>query len=77
MKVQADFIKIDGSLIENLDVDPASMIVVETIVSFAKKLGIQTVAEYVHSSVVMDKVMSLGIDYSQGFYIDEPSLHIE
>jgi diguanylate cyclase (GGDEF)-like protein len=77
VKVEADFIKIDGSLIENIDVNPSSLIVVETIVSFAKKLGIKTVAEYVHSSVVMDKVISLGIDYSQGFYIDEPSLQIQ
>ncbi len=76
-QVEADYIKIDGSLIENIDVNPSSMIVVETIVSFAKKLGMKTIAEYVHSSVVMDKVISIGIDYSQGFYIDEPSLHIE
>ncbi|WP_297431679.1 EAL domain-containing protein [Sulfurimonas sp.] len=45
--------------------------------NFAKKLGMKTIAEYVHSSVVMDKVISLGIDYSQGFYIDEPSLDIK
>ncbi len=77
VKVEADFIKIDGSLIENIDVNPSSLIVVETIVNFAKKLGIKTVAEYVHSSLVMDKVISLGIDYSQGFYIDEPSLQIQ
>ena len=76
-KVEADYIKIDGSLIKNIDVNPSSLIVVETIVNFAKKLGIETIAEYVHSSVVMDKVIDLGIDYSQGFYIDEPSLHIE
>ncbi|WP_457743758.1 EAL domain-containing protein [Sulfurimonas sp.] len=76
-KVAADYIKIDGSLIENIDVNESSRIVVETIVSFAKKLGIKTVAEYVHSSVVMDKVIDMGVDYSQGFYIDEPSLHIE
>ncbi len=76
-KVEADYIKIDGSLIKNIDVNPSSFIVVETIVNFAKRLGIQTIAEYVHSSVVMDKVIDLGIDYSQGFYIDEPSLHIE
>ena len=76
-KVEADFIKIDGSLIEDIDVNESSHIVVETIVNFAKRLGIKTVAEYVHSSVVMDKVKEIGIDYSQGFYIDEPSLHIE
>jgi EAL domain-containing protein (putative c-di-GMP-specific phosphodiesterase class I) len=52
-------------------------LVVQTIVDFAKKLGIKTVAEYVHSSMVMEKVKDLGIDYSQGFYIDEPSLNKE
>ena len=75
IQIKADYIKIDGSLIENIDVDNSSLLVVETIVSFAKKLGMKTVAEYVHSSVVMDKVKELGIDYSQGFYIDEPTVN--
>lgn len=73
-KMRVDYIKIDGSLIEHIDIDSASCLVVETIVDFAKKLGVEIVAEYVHSSVVMDKVRALGIEYSQGFYIDEPSL---
>ena len=77
LKMKTDYIKIDGSLIKNIDVDKQSLLVVETIVDFAKKLDVKTVAEYVHSSVVMDKVQELKIDYSQGFYIDEPSLHIE
>jgi EAL domain-containing protein (putative c-di-GMP-specific phosphodiesterase class I)/GGDEF domain-containing protein len=76
-KINADYIKIDGSLIEDIDVDDASLIVVDTIVQFAKRLGIKTVAEYVHSSVVMETVKELGIDYSQGFYIDEPTLQLE
>jgi diguanylate cyclase (GGDEF)-like protein len=76
-KINVDYIKIDGSLIENIDVDNASLIVVDTIVQFAKRLGIKTIAEYVRSSVVMDKVKELGIDYSQGFYIDEPSLEVK
>jgi len=75
-KISPDFIKIDGGLIKNIDVDSTSLIVVETIVNFAKKLGIKTVAEFVHSSIVMDTVKELGIDYSQGFYIDEPSTKI-
>ena len=76
VKMKTDYIKIDGSLIENIDVDKQALIVVETIVNFAKKLGVKTVAEYVHSSIVMDKVKELKIDYSQGFYIDEPSIKI-
>ena len=61
-------------MIENIDVDKSALLVVETIVNFAKKLGMKTIAEYVHSSVVMNKVKELGIDYSQGFYIDEPEI---
>jgi diguanylate cyclase (GGDEF)-like protein len=75
-KINADYIKIDGSLIEDIDLNDASLIVVETIVEFAKRLGIKTIAEYVHSSVVMERVKELGIDYSQGFYIDEPFLEL-
>ena len=74
IQIKADYIKIDGSLIENIDVDKSALLVVETIVNFAKKLGMKTIAEYVHSSVVMNKVKELGIDYSQGFYIDEPEI---
>jgi len=74
IKLKANYIKIDGSLIQDIDINESSLLVVETIVSFAKKLGMKTVAEYVHSSVVMNKVKEIGIDYSQGFYIDEPTI---
>ncbi|QOY50889.1 EAL domain-containing protein [Candidatus Sulfurimonas baltica] len=73
-KMSADYIKIDGSLVKEIDTDRSSLLVVETIVEFAKKLGIKTIAEYVHSRVIMDRVKELGVDYSQGYYIDEPSL---
>lgn len=73
IKLKPDYIKIDGSLIKELDTDKNAQIVVETIVSFAKKLGIKTVAEYVHSSTILSAVKSMGIDYSQGFFIDKPS----
>ncbi len=71
-KLSPDYIKIDGSLIKELDCDKNAQIVVETIVSFAKKLGIETVAEYVHTSTILSTVKSMNIDYSQGFYIDKP-----
>jgi len=72
-----DFLKIDGSLIKNLDTDKHAQIVVETIVDFSKKLGIKTVAEFVHSSTILSAVKQLGIDYSQGYFIDKPSPFID
>lgn len=75
-RMNVDYIKIDGSLVQNIDVDKNALLVVETIVEFAKKLGIKTIAEYVHSSMIMDIIIDLGVDYSQGFYIDEPSINL-
>lgn len=71
-KIQVDFIKIDGTLIKDIDICKNSRLITQTIVEFAKKMGIQTIAEYVHSSTVESVVKELGIDYSQGYYIDEP-----
>ena len=73
-KMKIDYIKIDGSLIKNMDTDDSSLIVVETIVQFAKKLGIKTVAEYVHSETILDKVKELESEYSQGFHFSKPSM---
>ncbi|MBK3331792.1 EAL domain-containing protein [Persephonella atlantica] len=72
LKLDVDFIKIDSSLIKNIDSDIYSQIIVETIVGFAQKLGIQTIAEFVHSEDVYETVKNLGIDYSQGFFLGKP-----
>jgi EAL domain-containing protein (putative c-di-GMP-specific phosphodiesterase class I) len=71
-KVQSDYIKIDGSLIKDIDKNENSKIVVETIILFAKKLGKKTVAEFVHSKEIYDIVKKLGVDYIQGYYLSEP-----
>lgn len=73
IKLNPDFIKIDGSLIQNVDTSLNAQIIVKTIVDFSKKMGIKTVAEFVHSSTVLSMVKELGVDYSQGYYIDKPS----
>jgi PAS domain S-box-containing protein/diguanylate cyclase (GGDEF)-like protein len=72
MKLQVDYIKIDGSLIRNLHIDRNSQIVTELIVSFAKRLGIKTVAEFVHSEEVLESVKKMDIDYFQGYHLGEP-----
>lgn len=72
LKLKTDFIKIDGSLIKNIDTNENSYNVVDSIVSFAKKNGIKTIAEFVSSKEILEKVKELKIDYSQGYYISEP-----
>jgi len=74
LKLNPEYIKIDGSLIKNIDTDKNSLIIVRTINNFAHDLGIKTVAEYVHSSEVFDVLKSIGIDEFQGFYFGKPQL---
>lgn len=77
MQLQIDFLKIDGSLIKNIDKDKNAKIIVETIVRFAKLLKIYTIAEFVSSKEVYDVVKEIGIDYAQGYYVSKPLQEIE
>jgi len=77
MKLNVDFLKIDSSLIRDIHIDRNAELIVQTIVTFSKWLGIKTIAEYVHSKEVFDKILQLGIDYSQGFYFGEPKPKIK
>ena len=77
VELQVDFIKIDGSLIKNIDQNDDMRIITKTIVSFAKELGIKTIAEYVHSEAVFNQVKILGVDFAQGYLIGKPEEHIK
>lgn len=72
LRLDVDYIKIDSSLIKNLDNDSNAQIITRTIANFARKLGLKTISEFVHSREVYEKAASLGVDYSQGFYFGEP-----
>ncbi len=76
IKLQADYLKIDGSLIKNLNKDKNALAVVSTIVEFSKKLGMKTVAEFVENEEIFNIVRDLGVDYSQGYYFSEAKADI-
>jgi len=73
ISIDADFIKIDGTLIKNIDTDKNARIITEAIIDFSKKLGKKTIAEFIHCEEIYDIVKELGADYSQGFYLGMPS----
>jgi diguanylate cyclase (GGDEF)-like protein len=76
MRLNVDYIKIDGSIIKNVHKDKSAEIVTKTIVTFAKELGIETVAEFVSEEEIYNKIKDLNIDYSQGYYFSEPKDNI-
>ena len=72
INIDAEYIKIDGSLIKNIDTDKNARIITEAIISFSRKLGRKTITEYIHNEEVYKIVKELGADYSQGFYFGIP-----
>jgi EAL domain-containing protein (putative c-di-GMP-specific phosphodiesterase class I) len=73
VNLDIDYIKIDGSLIKNIDTDKVSRDIVELIASFAKKQNIKTIAEFVHNKKVLNIIKQLDIDCVQGFYLYKSS----
>lgn len=71
-----DILKIDGSLIKNIENDPFSLNVVETIVSFAKKQNIETIGEFVENENIFNILRDIGVDYSQGYFFAKPEKEI-
>ncbi len=71
---QPDILKIDGSLIKNIETSTLSRSVVKTVVAFAKEQNIKTVAEYVENETIFRIIKDLGIDYSQGYYFGKPEV---
>lgn len=72
LKLNVDYIKIDGSLIQGIIENSRHHIVVETIVDFAHKIGAKTIAEFVSSESIYEAIMKIGVDYSQGYFTGKP-----
>ncbi|MFA6191165.1 MAG: EAL domain-containing protein [Sulfurimonas sp.] len=71
-KLNVDYIKIDGSLILGIENELLSLTIVEMLSTFALKMGIKTIAEYVSSDIISNIVNSIGVNESQGFLFGEP-----
>jgi diguanylate cyclase len=72
LDLDVDIIKIDGCFIKYIDTDKSSQKITESIVAFARSIGAEVVAEFVHNKAVLDKITELGIEYAQGYYFSEP-----
>ena len=72
IKLNIDYIKIDGTLITKLLEDEKVKNMVHGLIQFAKSINVETIAEFVSSKEINDIVIELGVDYIQGFYYGEP-----
>ncbi|MCD6191235.1 MAG: EAL domain-containing protein [Sulfurimonas sp.] len=71
---QPDLLKIDGTLVKNIENDELSLNLVESMISFAKKQNIALIAEYVENENIFNILKDMGVEYSQGYYFGKPGV---
>ena len=72
VKIKPDYIKVDGEIVKDVHRNEQNRMVLEMIVSLAKKLSVELVAEYVENHEIQKKMEEMEIDYSQGYYFSKP-----
>lgn len=71
-ELKPDYIKIDTSLIRNIDQDPVKEALLETFVLFSKKINAKLIAEGIERAEELEKLKELGVDFGQGFFLAKP-----
>ena len=73
LRYQPQVIKIDRYLISNVHRDSNKQLFIRSTVEFAKMNGILVLAEGVETREELSKVIELGVDLVQGYYLARPS----
>jgi len=72
IKLEPQIIKLDGSLIRNIDKDQKQRNIASQLVRLCQVFNAKTVAEFVHNQQVCEIAEQMGVDYLQGYYFGEP-----
>lgn len=70
--IGAAIVKIDGSIVREIDRDVVALAKVRSIQRVCAKAGVYTVAEYVEQPETLNKLREIGIDYVQGYGVAKP-----
>jgi len=68
-----NLLKIDGCFVRNIADDPIDFAMVKSIHEIGKIMGMSTIAEFVETEEIIDKLKEIGVDYAQGYAIARPS----
>lgn len=71
--LDVDYLKINGTFVENMANDPENQAAVKAIIEMSKNAGKRSIAEFVSDANSLALLWRLGVDYAQGYYIHEPS----
>ena len=67
-----DALKIDRSLVREMQTDRSSSDVVELIITLAHKMNLRVIAEGIETSRQIERLRELGCEFGQGYYFSQP-----
>jgi diguanylate cyclase (GGDEF)-like protein/PAS domain S-box-containing protein len=67
-----DYVKIDGVFIRKIQSNDIDQAMVKAITEVASVMGMETIAEFVENEESFDLLKDIGVDYAQGYWIEEP-----
>lgn len=71
--LQVDYLKINGSLVQGIVIDPIQHAMVESINRIGHLMNVRTIAEYVEDDATLEAVRAMGVDCAQGYAVARPA----
>ena len=75
--LDVDYLKIDGAFVKDIANNKADIAIVKSMNEIAHSLGMETIAEYVENNEILDILREIGVDYVQGYGIQQPVMLTE
>jgi diguanylate cyclase (GGDEF)-like protein/PAS domain S-box-containing protein len=67
-----DALKVDRSLVREMQTDRAAGDIVEMIIALAHKMNLKAIAQGIETSRQMERLLELGCEFGQGYYFSQP-----
>ena len=71
-QIQADILKIDMSLLHEIDIRYRSKIILKSIINMAHDLGMDVITEGVENASELKELSEMGCHRFQGYYFSKP-----
>jgi EAL domain-containing protein (putative c-di-GMP-specific phosphodiesterase class I)/DNA-binding NarL/FixJ family response regulator len=73
LELDAELIKLDGSLTRSLEADPRRRSLASALIELGRESGASVLAEHVESELQLIELQRLGVQYGQGYHLGEPA----
>lgn len=72
LELNAELIKLDGSLTHSLESDPRRRSLAAALIEFGRESGAAVLAEHIESELQLCELRRLGVTYGQGYHLGRP-----